>query len=178
MLSAAWHLCHVNAVLLLGKRPRPLIFTRSSFGMNTMEPKTPRTVWLVALTLQFACAPRTMSLQIYDTAGSQVIQCHVIEEKRGAGHGTVQLHFPNGEVATGRFTTLRGGSTTLTGAWSAVYGTAIAAETVMPNEQVGSFIANGDQGTLVECEYRVDPNTNHGNGVCKDNKERFYKFVY
>jgi len=104
------------------------------------------------------------------------------------GHKRLTYTNPEGEVFDLEYTTLSGGSF----GWTSL-GTPLAASGGasaygwagsmgfsfnQPGVQYGSFVAIGNKGTIIEGVYAVDPITNHGHGVAKDNHDRPYRMIW
>jgi hypothetical protein len=105
-------------------------------------------------------------------------------EASGVGHGNVHLTLPDGELAKGEFSIVRGGSASFGTIYGQVYGTdsasvdATTANRVVPGGSRGSASAYGEHGTSVDCEFYNDNFSGHGMGACKTSKGALYRLQY
>lgn len=105
-------------------------------------------------------------------------------EAHGTGHGNVTITLPDGEVAKGEFSIVRGGSVGFGTIYGEVYGdvsgsvSATTASRTMPGGSPGMASAYGDHGTSVDCEFYNDNTSGHGMGACKTSKGALYRLQY
>jgi hypothetical protein len=133
------------------------------------------TIILIAL----AGCSLTVSARMYRMDDGMVTSVKFV--RSFVGHKTGTAITPEGERLQWEFTTLsgasvRGGSATVATKYGWVTGMGFSFD--QPGVQYGSFVAVGDKGTIIEAVYAVDPFSNHGHGVGKDNKDRRYRIYF
>jgi hypothetical protein len=102
----------------------------------------------------------------------------------GSGRGTITAAFVSGEVATGEYSIITGGSvgwgsvyTSVYGPGGPAYGNGTAVAVRQNGRREGSAILTGPKGTIVTCEFDLGL-SGHGFGACKSNGGVFYKMLF
>ncbi len=108
----------------------------------------------------------------------------------GSGSGKVTVTMPDGEVCTGRYSTIAGGSQSSgyaygSGSSYGAYGntysnsSAYGSSRTISNEQHGKAVARGSKGTVLTLNYVTSAaNPTHGHGTGFDNKGNRYTIVF
>jgi hypothetical protein len=144
----------------------------------------------------FGCVPPRevlVPITLYGTAGpyeGKVISATVhpaksnLKRMKGAtsaptGSGWVEMTMPDGEYCKGEYSIVQGGSVQNFMASRgflnpAIYGNAVSSE----RSAVGSGIAVGANGTVMEVNFVTDTFSGHGFGVAKDNKGNEYRVQF
>lgn len=105
--------------------------------------------------------------------------------KYGVGSGPIKLSMPDGEILTGQYTVMVGGSTAYGSVFASAYGPggmATANGTGMtmdiPNSSNGVANAAGPKGTTAYCEFQNNNMAGHGFGACKISNGALYRMQY
>ena len=122
--------------------------------------------------------------RLYDLETGNVI---VFKSSIRGNRATSEGILPNGsrcrgEAVSGGAGFVTSGGSYSSGSWGGIYGyanTSFSAVTV-PMSQRGVSFAICDDGTAIDCEYRVSaPNFQiQGYGMCRDNKGKYYRLIF
>ena len=92
--------------------------------------------------------------------------------------------FASGEVATGEYSVISGGSVGWGSVYASVYtpkgvatGNGSAVAVTQNGTREGSAILTGTKGTIVTCEFSLGL-SGHGFGACKSNSDVLYKLFF
>ena len=106
-------------------------------------------------------------------------------KKYGMGSGPIKLTMPDGEILTGQYTVMVGGSTGFGSVYASVYGpegarsgTGTSTMVNIPNSSPGVANAAGPKGTTVYCEFQNNNMAGHGYGACKISNGALYRMQY
>ena len=95
----------------------------------------------------------------------------------GQGHGTAKLVMPDGELLSGEYSIVFGGTygfgSILT---SAGFGSAAGVSINGRGEGTASMV--GDRGTSAQCEFLNANMTGHGSGACRLSNGHVYRMLY
>jgi len=128
----------------------------------------------------------TLTAKAYPVAGPAVRTGQILTAKftwSGSGSGQVEVTMPDGEVCTGRYSTIVGGVVSpqiVAGAGSTV---AVASASVSSGSisglQTSRAMLVGTRGTMLDFEgYTSGANPTHGFGQAKDNKGSVWKLIW
>lgn len=149
------------------------------------------------LLLMGCSGPVTFSTRLYNIGEPQVLTVTWHTPKKGSGRGTMACTGLDGEIFKGEWVTISGasysesyGNTTGSGStsiitknnvgfsnqwgWASSFGFTLN----NPGVQNGSFIMQGDKGTVINGVYQINPAAGEGLlGAAEDNKGRKYKVM-
>lgn len=104
--------------------------------------------------------------------------------------GGIKLQMPDGEVCTGRwssiapqsftYSTVSASATATSGmqtAWARVYGTGYSVSN-LPGINRGEAVLVGNRGTVIQVEFFTGSGTANGSGVATDNKGNTFKVLF
>jgi hypothetical protein len=102
----------------------------------------------------------------------------------GSGHGKMTATFANGEVGTGEYSIVVGGSVGWGSVYGSVYGptgsvagSATATSVSQEGRRQGEAILTGNKGSILTCEFTVGM-TGHGFGACQSKTGELYKVLF
>lgn len=133
-------------------------------------------LWFPILSL-LALSGCTGTARLYslNTPTPQIIHLKFVNP--GFGHGTVTGTGPHGEPLDGEFNTLPGGGQVVTTeyGWAASEGFSFS----RPNTDYGTVTVAGG-GLVIDCVYGVSELSfsDHGEGICRDNKGTKYRLHF
>lgn len=103
----------------------------------------------------------------------------------GSGNGEIQINMPDGELLSGEYSLVRGGSASFGGIYAAVYGSSgsttiegAARSYTTPGGSPGMASLFGSKGTAMQCEFMNDNFSGHGNGACKASTSALYRLLF
>lgn len=104
--------------------------------------------------------------------------------------GGISLSFPDGELCTGRWSSIApmsvgvstasaSGSATndMASVWATVYGSGFSVSN-LPGVNRGEAMLVGDRGTVIHVEFYTGSGTANGTGVARDNKGNIFKVLF
>jgi hypothetical protein len=102
--------------------------------------------------------------------------------------GSISLTMPDGEMLTGRWSSVAPQQTTfssvsafsqggMAGAWAQVFGNGFSVSNV-PGVNKGEAMLTGKKGTVMQVEFVTGSGTANGNGVAKDNRGNVFKVIF
>jgi len=140
-------------------------------------------VILLPLLIVSCTTTGTFPARLYNLSDAGIIQAQF--QFSGTTYGSISFILPSGEQFTGEYQTITGGSAQ----WGSIYGTAWdsfgvsmvsgeSGEITLPYK--GTAVMTSDKGTVMTCEYISNRSrwTQHGYGVCKDNRGQTYQLMY
>jgi hypothetical protein len=137
-----------------------------------------------AISLAACGVERTIHLYpANDAAATTVLQGRLVGD--GNLHGTLELTMQDGELLTGEFAIVAGGSVGVGiasantyGAGTALYGTGAAFNVAMSASGAGEANLVGNKGTMMACEFANNNTAGHGYGTCKSSQGGVYRMQY
>jgi hypothetical protein len=119
--------------------------------------------------------------RLYDLKTGEVLTA----KYKGSGHGSIALTLVSGEILQGEFHTFTEGEIGWGAVYASVYGPAESSGSSgsgtalfgsARSTQQGTAIVVGNQGTVIECEYKTS--SSGGAGACKDNRGNLYRLMF
>lgn len=104
-------------------------------------------------------------------AATGILQAHFMAY--GTGHGEGRITMPDGELLTGEYSLVRGGSVSFGSIFAAAGGVSGSATTTtyaIPGGSPGTASLFGDKGTSMQCEFYNDNFSGHGYGGCQSSR--------
>jgi hypothetical protein len=103
----------------------------------------------------------------------------------GSGNGEIEIGMPDGEILSGEYSLVRGGSASFGSLYGSVYSTEGSATVsgsansrTIPGGSQGMASLFGNKGTAMECEFINDNFSGHGNGACKTSTKAMYRLQF
>lgn len=120
---------------------------------------------------------------LYDLQTRNVI---LVDSKIKGNRGIIEATLPNGIHCRGECVTGREGFITSGGSysprnWGDIYGFGFtSSSTNVPISQRGVGFVICDDGVTMDCEYKATKSTFSfkGYGICRDNKEKYYRLIF
>lgn len=129
---------------------------------------------LLSLVLLASCAPSVLDARLYDVDGGEVLQVQFTYD--GSGRGKI-LFVGHDDRLEGEYVTIFEGSRATAMAWGGIfsrYYSVNATEKALRGTGVAASVMG--TGWFLECEYVT--NGPNGQGVCKDNRGKFYRLLF
>jgi len=121
--------------------------------------------------------------RLHDLETGNVI---LVDSKIRGNSAITEATLPNGIHCRGEYVTGREGFVTSGGSysprdWGDIYGFGFtSSSTTVPISQRGVGFVICDDGTTMDCEYKATKSTFRfkGYGICRDNKEKYYRLIF
>src|ERR1700730_7074811 len=103
----------------------------------------------------------------------------------GVGNGTINTQMPDGELLTGQYSIVQGGTVGFGNIYASVYGSGGAASGfatrrsgTVERGSPGMASLYGNKGTSMQCEFYNDNVTHHGYGGCRTSKGAEFRLQF
>lgn len=146
-----------------------------------------RSIALILLVYFFLCGCTIHhQARLYDLETGNVI---LVNSRIRGNRAITEAVLPNGVHCRGECVSGGEGFVSFGGAYSSVnlysswgniygYGSTTYSSTTVPLSQRGVGVSVCDDGTTMECEYRVMSFAVQGHGICRDNRGKYYRLMF
>lgn len=128
---------------------------------------------------------RTVHLYPVDAPAADAAVLTGVIVGHGQGHGIAKINMPDGEVLSGEYSIVFGGSYGFGSIMGTVYGqrgsasvSGTSANFSIDGRGEGSASVVGERGTTAQCEFLNANMTGHGYGACRSSKGITYRMIY